>query len=139
MATILDEGPTTIQAAVGSVNSSTTLTGTPSRFRVTGQLINPRESFTATVLQSGKVLIVGGLGSGASLVAACELYDPATGTFSKTGNLSVPRFGHTATLLNNGMVLIAGGEVSDGGTGSWCDYSGHCQKVDATMESSTST
>ena len=66
----LDEGPTTIQAAVGSVNSSTTLTGTPSRFRLTGSLINARNSFTATVLQNGKVLIVGGKpGPGGSLVS----------------------------------------------------------------------
>src|SRR5450631_4251373 len=55
VATLLDEGPTTIQATVGSVNSSTTLTGTTSRFRLTGSLINARNSFTATVLQNGKV------------------------------------------------------------------------------------
>ena len=116
-ATILDEGPTTIQAAVGTVNGSTTLTGTPSRFRFTGSLNNVRDSFTATVLQNGKVLIAGGTGNYTSLVGACELYDPATGTFSKTGSLYVPRFNHTATLLSNGMVLIAGGMASDGGGG----------------------
>ena len=117
LATVLDEGPTTIQASVGSVNASTTLTGTPSRFRFTGSLINARDTFTATVLQSGKVLVVGGTGSQASLVPTCELYDPTIGTFSKTGNLNVPRFNHTATLLNNGMVLITGGEISDGSGG----------------------
>jgi hypothetical protein len=117
VATILEEGPTTIQAAVGSVNSSTTLTGSPSRFRFTGDLITARDTFTATVLQSGKVLIVGGTGSGLSIVGTCELYDPATGTFSATGNLNVPRFNHTATLLNSGLVLIAGGEVSNGSGG----------------------
>jgi hypothetical protein len=117
VATILEEGPTTIQAAVGTVNSSTTLTGSPSRFRFTGDLITARDTFTATVLQSGKVLIVGGTGSGLSIVGTCELYDPATGTFSATGNLNVPRFNHTATLLNSGLVLIAGGEVSNGSGG----------------------
>jgi hypothetical protein len=117
VATILEEGPTTIQAAVGSVNSSTTLTGSPSRFRFTGDLITARDTFTATVLQTGKVLIVGGTGSGLSIVGTCELYDPATGTFSATGNLNVPRFNHTATLLNSGLVLIAGGEVSNGSGG----------------------
>jgi hypothetical protein len=112
--TLFDEGPTTIEAAVGTVNGTASLKGTPSRFRFTGSLVNARDTFTATVLQSGKVLIVGGTGSGASLIATCELYDPTTGIFSKTGNLIVPRFNHTATLLNNGMVLIAGGEVSAG-------------------------
>jgi hypothetical protein len=114
VATAVDEGPTTIQAAVGTINSSASLTGTPSRFRITGSLINPRDSHTATTLQSGKVLITGGGGVHSSLIAASELYDPATGTFAGSGNLMVPRFNHTATLLNNGMVFIAGGQGSDG-------------------------
>lgn len=113
-ATGLSEGPTTIQAAVGTVNGSTTLTGTPSRFRFTGSLINARDTFTATVLQNGKVLIAGGTGPGSSLIAQGELYDPTTGTFTKTGSLYTPRFNHTATLLNNGTVLITGGEVAVG-------------------------
>jgi hypothetical protein len=117
VATLLDEGPTTIQAAVGSVNNSTTLTGTPSRFRRTGSLITARWGFSATVLQSGKVLIAGGYGINSNIVGTCELYDPTTGTFSQTGSLSVPRLNHTATLLNSGMVLIAGGQVSDGSGG----------------------
>ncbi len=114
LTTVLDEGPTTIQAGVGTVNGSTTLTGTPSRFRLTGNLINARDTFTATTLQNGKVLILGGL-AGGSLVAQGELYDPTAGTFAKTGSLSTPRFNHTATLLNNGKVLIAGGQVDAGG------------------------
>jgi Bacterial Ig-like domain (group 3)/Bacterial Ig-like domain (group 2)/Galactose oxidase, central domain len=114
LATGLDEGPTTIQAALGTLNSSTTLTGTPSRFRFTGSMINARDTFTATTLQNGKVLIAGGTGDGTSLVAQGELYDPTTGTFTKTGNLYTPRFNHTATRLNNGLVLIAGGQVAVG-------------------------
>lgn len=118
VATILDEGPTTVEASVGSINGSTTLTGTPSRFRFTGNLINARDTFTATVLQNGKVLIAGGISyPGGNLVPMCELYDPAAGTFSKAANLNVPRINHTATLLTNGMVLISGGQVSDGSGG----------------------
>jgi hypothetical protein len=116
VALVLDEGPTTIQAIVGSINASTTLTGTPSRFRFTGSLNYARDSFTATVLQNGQVLIAGGIGYGAAFVPTCELYNPNTGTFSKTGNLNIPRFSHTATLLNNGTVLIAGGLVDNSGT-----------------------
>ncbi len=73
-----------------------------------------RDSFTATTLQNGKVLIAGGISYPAALpIATCELYDPATATFSKATRLAVPRFNHTATLLNNGMVLIAGGVTGD--------------------------
>ena len=113
LATGAGEGSTTIQATVGSVSGSATLTGTPSPFRFTGSLNYARYFFTATVLQNGQVLIAGGTGYGSALVPTCELYNPTTGTFSETGNLNIPRFNHTATLLNNGTVLITGGLVWD--------------------------
>ena len=114
VATLLDEGPTTIQAAVASVNSSTTLTGTPSRFRFTGSLNTARDGHTATPLQSGKVLIAGGYILGGKFATTGELYDPAAGTFTNTGSLHTGRHWHTATLLNNGLVLLAGGQGPDG-------------------------
>lgn len=67
---------------------------------------------TATLLQNGKVLVAGGLGAGASgtiPLNSAELYDPATGTWSRTGSLSTTRFYHTAVLLTNGKVLVSGG------------------------------
>lgn len=76
-------------------------------FVPTGSMSTARESHTATLLSSGKVLIAGGY-NGTSLASA-ELYDPATETFAPTGSMSTARFSHTATLLNNGMVLITGG------------------------------
>lgn len=75
------------------------LTGT---FSLTGSMSTGRDFPTATLLASGKVLVVG---AGAS----AELYDPAAGTFSPTGSLFIPRSGHTATLLHDGKVLVAGG------------------------------
>jgi hypothetical protein len=71
----------------------------------------PRAYHTATLLNNGKVLIVGGFPSLSvvSSMASAELYNPATGTFTVTGSLSTGQANHTATLLNNGMVLIAGG------------------------------
>jgi hypothetical protein len=114
VATIVDEGPTTIQAAVGSMNSSATLTGTPSRFRFTGSLNTARERHTATLLQNGKVLVAGGYILGGKFATTGELYDATTGTFANTGSLHTGRYWHTATLLNNGMVLITGGQGSDG-------------------------
>jgi hypothetical protein len=69
-----------------------------------------RGSHTATILQSGKVLLVGGRGD-----TSAELYDPGTGTFTATGNTVIQRYEHTATLLQNGKVLITGSGASTGG------------------------
>ncbi|MFC1971082.1 hypothetical protein ACFLV0_04015 [Chloroflexota bacterium] len=60
---------------------------------------------TATLLNSGKVLIAGGGGPYANL------FDSATGSFHHTGNMTSTRSGPTATLLPDGRVLIAGGHV----------------------------
>ena len=110
-------------------------TGTWSK---TGSLATTRWAHTATLLPNGKVLVAGGIEQllrvrhdgfpQNSYMASAELYDPATGTWSKTGSMATPRYGHTATLLPNGKVLVAGGkrdtymasaELYDPATGTW--------------------
>jgi hypothetical protein len=86
-------------------------TGTFSR---TGSMSVDRYGHTATVLNDGRVLIVGGESLRSGISASAELYDPKTGTFSATGSMSTSRVGHTATLLPDGEVLIAGGYNSAG-------------------------
>jgi hypothetical protein len=76
-------------------------------FTVTGSLITPRYRHTATLLNNGMVLIVGGYNG--TYLASAELYNPSTGTFTTTGSMSTARYLHTATLLTNGTVLVAGG------------------------------
>ncbi|HSB07976.1 MAG TPA: kelch repeat-containing protein [Blastocatellia bacterium] len=73
----------------------------------TGNLNTAVESHTATLLQNGKVLV---LGEGSP-----QLYDPDTGKWSSVGILgdNIGRLGHTATLLPDGRVLIVGGEYSE--------------------------
>lgn len=68
---------------------------------------------TATKLQSGKVLILGGLGDdrGVEPTAAAELFDPATNTFTAVAPMSRPRSTHVAVLLDDGTVLVAGGNT----------------------------
>ncbi|HEY5974719.1 MAG TPA: kelch repeat-containing protein, partial [Geobacteraceae bacterium] len=78
-------------------------------FFPTGSMGAAREAHTATLLQSGKVLIAGGTGASGYLGSA-ELYDPVTGTFVATnGSLNTARQQHTATLLPTGKVLVVGG------------------------------
>jgi hypothetical protein len=83
----------------------------------------------------------GGTGTGGPATTNCEIYDPATNTFSPTGNLLQPRMGHGLTVLQDGRVLATGGlpdwtnagpnfqavlngaqdttEIWDGTTGQW--------------------
>ena len=79
------------------------------RFSPTGSMARPRSGQTATLLQDGRVLVAGGVGSSGADLAYAELYDPATGRFSPTGSMARPRSGQTATLLVDGRVLIVGG------------------------------
>jgi hypothetical protein len=82
-------------------------------FSATGDMI-PTTVGTATLLPSGKVLIVGGE-SPPSIGGIAEIYDPSTGTFEATGPYAggVWRWGSladfTASSLPDGRVLIAGG------------------------------
>jgi len=88
-------------------------------FVPTGSLKVARSDHTATLLQNGQVLIVGGevlistaTGYENTGLASAELYDPAAEAFTSTGSMSTGRMSHTATLLSSGKVLIAGG-ISD--------------------------
>jgi hypothetical protein len=80
---------------------------------VPSTMTSRRNGPTATLLTSGKVLIVGGFGFAYSNTA--EAFDPATGTFTLLPNtMNFARNGHTATLLSSGQVLIAGGRGNSG-------------------------
>jgi galactose oxidase-like protein len=97
---------------------------------LTGSLNIARSGHSATLLQSGKILVAGGYF--ADTLGSAELYDPASGTWSATGSLNVARYWHSATLLQDGRVLVAGGsndgdlastlsdaELYDPVTGTW--------------------
>jgi hypothetical protein len=84
-------------------------------FSATGSMTTDRASHSATLLKSGKVLIVGGYDHTFTLTSvassSAELYDPASGTFTRTaGSPVVTHQYHTATLLQDGKVLITGGD-----------------------------
>jgi Galactose oxidase, central domain len=83
-------------------------------FSSVGSMNSTRAYHTATGLQNGKVLVVGGLNSINTPLASAEIYDPATKTFTATGSMTTGRWLHTATLLANGKVLIAGGNADPG-------------------------
>ena len=74
-----------------------------------------RAGFTATLLQNGKVLVVGGdNGSVANILSSAEIYDPILNTWSGAASMTNARFGPSATLLQNGKVLVVGGYGNNG-------------------------
>lgn len=79
-----------------------------------------RAFHTATVLDDGTILVIGGAKSSvqSSICAGCRqlegttsasLYDPRTGSFSPVGPLTAARMFHTATRLADGRVVVVGG------------------------------
>jgi hypothetical protein len=72
---------------------------------------------TATLLPDGRVLVAGG-STNAGSTAACELFDPATDTWSPAADMNVARRNHAAVVLttgpNAGKVLVMGGHTTAG-------------------------
>ena len=94
----------------------------------TGDVNVARLNHAATLLPDGRVLMIGGFGSGRANSA--EIYDPATGTWTNTGDSNIAHYFPTATLLPNGKVLVVsdstvgsppagGAELFEPSTGTW--------------------
>jgi len=68
-----------------------------------------------TTLQNGKIVVAGGDMSRyfPYYTRTSELYDPATGIWTKQGNLTMERAGAGMVRLQNGKVLVAGGITTD--------------------------
>ncbi|MCA9320563.1 MAG: hypothetical protein KDB53_07505 [Planctomycetes bacterium] len=71
-------------------------------------MLQDRRRHAACWLPDNRVLITGGVGSGAASTTA-EVFDPIAGTFSMVASMPRARADHTCTLLPDGRVLVAGG------------------------------
>ncbi|MFN8637341.1 MAG: kelch repeat-containing protein [Chloroflexota bacterium] len=76
-------------------------------------LAHARHLHTATRLDDGRILVVGGR-DGMTALNTAEIYDPKTNAWTPTANMSTARYRQTATLLPGGMVLVVGGQGGDG-------------------------
>ncbi len=83
----------------------------------TSSLLMRRSGFTVTLLRSGKVLVAGGtyddpVAGFYRYTGEAELYDPASGTWTRAGAMSSERSDAAAVLLTDGRVMVAGGTTA---------------------------
>jgi N-acetylneuraminic acid mutarotase len=81
----------------------------------TGSMNVARTSARAVLLANGDVLTTGGCINSdclGSTTASAEIYNPATGKWTRTGSMLKGRAEFVAVLLSNGDVLVAGGCTS---------------------------
>lgn len=75
-----------------------------------------RSRHTATLMEDGRVLVVGGLVPAGSATPTVEIYDPETDVWSAAAPLPVPRSRHVALRLPDGRILVAGGRSPGAGS-----------------------
>lgn len=92
-------------------------------FAMTGSMLAPRVRHAATILRDGRVLLLGGLGPGGTIVS--EFWEPTSGAFRAAAVLDPPLNAGTPTLLPNGDVLVIGG----GQAGMWRPATGTFEPV----------
>jgi N-acetylneuraminic acid mutarotase len=78
-----------------------------------------RNGHTATLLDDGTVLVVGGAREQRTHLASVERFDPKAGTWKTEKPLGTPRWLHAAVHLGDDSVVVVGGRsnASQGGQG----------------------
>ncbi len=70
-----------------------------------------RAVHTQTLLDDGRVLLLGGVGNGLGALAGGHVFDPETLAFTQVPAMAGGRVLHTATKLADGRVFVAGGSA----------------------------
>jgi N-acetylneuraminic acid mutarotase len=83
------------------------------RWESAGAMSTPRRSHAATLLEDGRVLVVGGIGESDSAtipnyLASAEIYDPATNRWSPVPDMTIRRALPVTIRLRDGRVLATG-------------------------------
>lgn len=79
------------------------------QFSPVGKMHFFHEGGTVTLLNDGRVLVVGGSDHNQYISPKVEIYEPALHKFIIAHSMVIPRLRHAATLLPDGKVLITGG------------------------------
>lgn len=121
-ATQLQNGNVLVVGGGSAKSTAEIFNVTTGRFEPTGNLHQNRNGHSATLLPDGRVLIVGGATGeerGRTVLSSAEIFDPATGKFTKTASMSTNRYKHAAILLPDSTVLIVGGSNEHDWTGQY--------------------
>ena len=78
-------------------------------WRKAGDMHMPHSGHCAVLLADGRVLVSGGIGISAKILASAEIYDPTSDSWSLAASMNAPRLGHVMVALPDGRVLVAGG------------------------------
>lgn len=100
-----------VMACTGATQKSTQAPAAdPADFRSTASLAVPRSAHSATLLDDGRVLVVGGEDIVTrDPLSSVEIFDPVSETWESGPSLPVPRSNHRAVRLKDGRVLVVGG------------------------------
>jgi hypothetical protein len=111
---VLVTGGSSLQAPYGDemlvpINESEVYDPASNTWSSAGAMSTARALHTATHLNNGKVLVVGGTTDGSTITDNVDIYDPSSNSWAPAAPLNTARQQHTATLLSDGRVLVAGG------------------------------
>ncbi len=98
-------------SSVNWLNSAELYKPETGQWHSTGPMVAAARGFhTATLLESGQVLVAGGWnGNALGEMDSAEIFDPGQETWISVGSLVSARTDHSATRLPDGRVLIVGG------------------------------
>jgi N-acetylneuraminic acid mutarotase len=114
-ATILPNGQVLVAGGFNTSRGNTFVDGAErfdpasNRWTAVPSLAQGRFGHTATLLATGRVLVIGGRSGESSYLATTEEYDPASNRWTEGPKLARPRTDHTATALPNGQLMVIGG------------------------------
>jgi N-acetylneuraminic acid mutarotase len=94
------------------INTVERLTWGESSFVARAAMVDARAHATATVLDDGRIVVIGGLTDGGDMLEplrTIEVYDPEDDRWEDLAPLTIPRAGHAAVLRDDGRVMIIGG------------------------------
>jgi len=118
--TVLVVGGMTLGGGVGaSLATAERYDPATDRWTLAGSLGAGRFGHRAVLLPDGRVLVIGGVTTGAGgqessarITDTTAIYDPVNNNWTPGAVLTTARVGHTATLLPDGHVLVTGGKLS---------------------------